>query len=522
MSQLPEIIESLLDPAQYSEEKLDKVELIQTQMSFVLLTNRFAYKIRKPVNLGYVDYSTLEKRRFFSEKELKLNRRLCPDTYLELITVNNASGKISLGGTGEIIDYAVKMKRLPADGMMDQLLRRDQLTPDMLAAVARKLAEFHTAAETNQQINQFGSLNLISKNVAENFEQSRPYIGRALSEHQFEKLDKYFEHFLENNQSLFERRVYGGHIRDCHGDLHSAHVNFNKDAICVFDCIEFNDRFRYGDTASEVAFLAMDLDRHGRADLRRNFVAEYSRSSGDNGLADLLRFYQTYRAHIRAKVACFKLDDPFVPEAEKNTEREKAEGYFNLAVSYTMTRPQLFITSGLTGCGKSTLATELTHHLGLTHISSDIIRKKLAGLTPDDATGTDINSGIYTPEMTDKTYSALIDEAGRVLSQGDSVILDATFLKHADRKKALEMAQKYHTEPMVIECRLNKDINKKRLERRRYENTSSDGNWSVYLSQESLAEPVLELPIGRNHVIIDTQKPVIENLRFIISRLYGD
>ena len=519
MSQLPEIIESLLNPAHYTDEKLDKVDLIQTQMSFVLLTDRFAYKIRKPVNLGYVDYSTLEKRRVFSEKEIDLNRRLCPDTYLELLKVTKDSGNICLDGKGEIIDYAVKMKKLPAEGMMDRLLENGGLTADMIAAVARKIAEFHAAADTNPQINQFGSLAVVNNNVDENFEQSRPYIGRVLSAQQFETLKKYFDLFLKNNQGLFGRRVCGNHIRDCHGDLHSAHINFNNGSICIYDCIEFNDRFRYGDTASEVAFLAMDLDRHGRADLRRTFVNEYVQRSGDEGLFSLLRFYQAYRAHIRAKVACFKLDDPFVPEKEKATEQEKAEGYFNLAVSYSLARPQLFITSGFTGCGKSTLAAALSCHLGLTHISSDITRKKLAGLTPADATEADINSGLYSPEITDKTYNAMINEARLILAKGDSVILDATFLRRADREKALTMSRQYDAEFMIIECRLAEDLVQERLEKRKNETTASDGSWGVYLNQQLCVEPVLELPIGRNHVIIDTQKPVAENLHSIIGHL---
>ncbi|ADJ26361.1 aminoglycoside phosphotransferase [Dehalogenimonas lykanthroporepellens BL-DC-9] len=520
MSRLPEVITALLDPAQYPNENPSRVELLQTQMSFVLLTDRYAYKIRKPVNLGYVDYSSLEKRRHFSRKELDLNRRLCPDGYLDMVAVTRDHGKIVLGGDGEIIDYAVRMKRLPQDGMMDRLLAEDGLTSDMITAVARKMAEFHQGAATGGDIDEFGSLETIRGNVAENFEQSRPYIGRALSQAHFDALKAYFDRFLETGAPLFARRVAEGRIRDCHGDLHSAHVNFNGDEICIYDCIEFNDRFRYGDTASEIAFLAMDLDRHGRSDLKQAFVAEYARHANDRGLYRLLKFYQAYRAHIRAKVACFKLDDPFVPEEEKTAELSKARGYFDLALAYTLSSPLLFITSGPTGCGKSTLAGTLTRHLGLRHISSDITRKKLAGIEPGTPASAAYTEGLYSPEMTQRTYVAMLDSAEKVLAGGGSVILDATFLKKTDRDRALGLAKRYSARPVIIECRLDEAEARQRLERRATEpGNVSDGCWAVYQRQRDSAEPVEELPEGRNHVIIDTRHDPEEAIRDIIAIL---
>lgn len=520
MSRLPEVITALLDPARYPDERLKQVELLQTQMSFVLLTGNYAYKIRKPVNLGYVDYSTLEKRKLFSEKELTLNRRLCPGAYVGLVPVIlDNKGKIQLGGEGEIVDYAVKMKRLPGTGMMDHLLQNNGLTVEMTAAVARKMAEFHAGAAAGVEINRFGSLETIRGNIDENFEQSRPYIGRALSQRQFDTLKNYFDRFLADQAVVLESRLAGDHIRDCHGDLHSAHVNFNGDSICIYDCIEFNDRFRYGDTASEIAFLAMDLDRYGRSDLRQVFVREYVRFSGDRQLYALLKFYQAYRAHIRAKVACFKTDDPFVASEEKAAELAKAQGYFDLALSYTLPKPQLFITSGPTGCGKSTLAAALTRHLGLRHISSDATRKTMAGLTPETPAPEAFGQGLYSPEKTGQVYNVMLNEAGKVLAGGESAILDATFLRRADRAEALRLAEKYSAEPMIIECCLTETEIKTRLERRQAEGGVSDGCWHIYLNQRDLAEPVSELPIGRNHVIIDTQESLDSNLRQIIDLL---
>ncbi len=519
MSQLPEVIAALLDPAQFPDDAPDEVKLIQTQMSFVLLTGKHAYKIRKPVNLGYVDYTTLELRKLFSDKEVVLNRRLCPDTYLGVIPVTKQDGKIALGGKGEVIDYAVKMKQLPAAGMMDYRLSTGDLTPAMVESVAGTVAAFHAAAQTNAEIGQYGSIESVSHNIDENFAQSRPYIGRALSQQQSDGLRRFFDEFLKDHAPAFARRIAGGKIRDCHGDMHSAHICFQDRGICIFDCIEFNDRFRYSDTAAEVAFLAMDLDHYGRADLRQAFVFEYINKSGDTGLCELLRFYQAYRAHVRAKVACFKLDDPFVPAAEKAAELDKAQGYFDLALSYTRHAPRLFIMTGFTGCGKSAVASELARHLGSVYISSDVIRKKLAGISVTERSGEKIDCGLYTPEMTEKTYLAILAEAEEALAMWHSVVIDATLLCRADREKAAELARRHNAEFSVIECRLDESELKKRLEKRLTETTTSDGTWEVFLSQKSKFEPVGGLPAGVNHVIVDTARPVTENVRRIIDNL---
>ncbi|AKG53198.1 hypothetical protein DGWBC_0517 [Dehalogenimonas sp. WBC-2] len=519
MSQLPALIVALLDPVRYPDENPDEVKVIQTQMSFVLLTAKFAYKIRKPVNLGYVDYTTLEKRRFFSNKEVVLNQRLCPDTYIGVIPVVNRHGETFLGGAGEVVDYAVKMKLLSAAGMADSLLVSGSLTKDMISAVAVKIADFHKKAETSIEINHFGDVAAITSNVTENFEQSRPYIDRALSQSHFDSLRKYFDSFLKAHEVDFTCRVNEGRIRDCHGDLHSAHINFSDNGICIYDCIEFNDRFRYGDTASEVAFLAMDIDHYGHAALRQVFVDEYVKKSGDTGLYPLLHFYQAYRAHIRAKVACFKLDDPFVPDTEKAQELDRAKGYFDLALAYSLPRPQLFITVGFTGCGKSTLAKALSCHLGLVHLSSDVARKTMAGIVPTERVKEQFAKGLYSNNMTEMTYSALLLGAEENIKQGNSVIIDATFLRQADREQAVELARRLNADFMVIDCQLSDEEIRERLEQRLTETTTSDGCWEVYRQQKSRYQPVTELPAGRNHVIIDTRQAVADSLQKIIGYL---
>jgi len=309
-------------------------------MSFILLTGEYVYKIKKPVNLGYLDYTTLEKRHFFCLQELELNRRLCPDAYLAVVPITMSlrgtkrrSNLVRIEGRGKTIEYAVKMKQLPQDRMMDVLLLRGQVTLEMVAKVAEKLVGFHQRAETNPEIAAFGRLDVIRHNCDENFAQTEKYIGLTIFRAKYERIKGYTDTFIEGNASLFEKRVKEGKIRDCHGDLHAAHVCFTDD-ICIYDCIEFNDRFRYSDVASELAFLAMDLDRYQQAGLSRHLVNIYVGLSHDEELRKLLNFYKCYRAYVRGKVESFKLDDPYIPEEEKARVLTAAQSYFELAESY--------------------------------------------------------------------------------------------------------------------------------------------------------------------------------------------
>ncbi|HEY51354.1 MAG TPA: hypothetical protein G4O20_06065 [Dehalococcoidia bacterium] len=333
MAPLPELIQALLDPKIYPHPP-ERVELVQTQMSFVFLAGDLVYKVKKPVNLGYLDYTTLTKRHFFCRREVELNRRLCADVYLGVVAITGHEGKVSLDGPGKPIEYAVQMRCLPQERMMSAMLVRDQVTPAMLASMAGKLAEFHNKAETNAAISAFGALDTIRQNTAENFEQTGQYIGVTISPERYRSIKTYTEAFMAQNSSLFQRRISEGRIRDCHGDLHAAHICFSN-GICIYDCIEFNDRFRYGDVASEVAFLAMDLDHYGRADLSRRFVEAYVTASKDQELQTLLNFYKCYRAYVRGKVEGFKLDDPHISKSEKAKIFTVARDYFELAESYT-------------------------------------------------------------------------------------------------------------------------------------------------------------------------------------------
>lgn len=332
MAQLSDIVKVLSEPQTYPEAT-SRVEMLQTQMSVVFLTDSFVYKIKKAVDLGYLDYTTVANRKRFCEYELKLNQRLCPDTYLEVVPISLTGNKIILGGKGRAVEYAVKMRRLPQDRMMDVLLSRNQVTNEMVARVAEKVAEFHSRVKTTPTIGKFGTVDAININTEENFSQTESYIGRTISLTQYQKISQYTRDFIKNKVTLFRKRVADGKIRDCHGDLHAQHICFT-DNICIYDCIEFNDRFRYVDVAAEVAFLAMDLDRWGHPELSRHFVSSYVIRSGDNELPELLNFYKCYFAYVRGKVHGFKLGDSLLSAEEKERALKDARQYFTLAESY--------------------------------------------------------------------------------------------------------------------------------------------------------------------------------------------
>jgi hypothetical protein len=331
MSVQKQVVEALMKPEAYDEEP-GQIELTQTHISFVFLTRNFVYKVKKAVDLGFLDFTTLEKRRFFCEKELELNRRLCGEMYLEVVPINR-SNIIKIKGEGKPIEYAVKMKRMPQEKMMNKLLEENKVNSKLIDEIAKIIAEFHSKAETNRRISEFGSLAIIETNWKENFEQTQEFVSKTISMKDFKFIRERIDDFMKRNVSFFEKRMAERRVRDCHGDIHSGNI-FVTDRIYIFDAIEFNERFRYSDVASDVAFLAMDLDFKGRTDLSSFFVEKYVKYSGDQELTKLLPFYKCYRAYVRGKVISFKLQDPNVGSEEKGAAMKEAKAYFKLASAY--------------------------------------------------------------------------------------------------------------------------------------------------------------------------------------------
>ncbi|MBI2868034.1 MAG: AAA family ATPase [Chloroflexi bacterium] len=481
------------------------VELVRTHISYVFLTGDYVYKVKKPVDFGFLDFTTLEKRRYFCQQEVELNRRLAPDVYLGVEEVREQNGRIAIDGKGRTIDYAVKMRQLPRDRQMNELLRRGLVTPAMVRDIARTLATFHQRAEASPAIVEFGSVEAVGRNVIENFEQTEKYIGRSVSRDAWQETQDYARSFMSANRAVFERRVAEGRIRDCHGDLHSAQI-FLVDKTYIVDCIEFNQRFRYIDTANDLAFLAMDLDFHGQRRLTKALIDAYVAASGDQGLRVLLDFYKCYRACVRAKVNSFQLDDQDVSGESKERLAAAARDYFDLAHAYAVgrSRPFLFITSGLVGTGKSTVAEGLAKAAGAVVISSDVVRKTLAGIPLAERRLEGYQTGLYDPAFSRRVYDELAVQGRKLLEQGKSVVLDASFGKAEERRRTVALAEATRAQLYVLECLCAEPEVKTRLEARLRAGTSpSDGRWEVYEQQRKSFEPILEVPAAR-HFIVDT------------------
>jgi aminoglycoside phosphotransferase family enzyme len=328
-----EISKDLMDPNAYPEPT-KKVDLIQTHISFIFITDDLVYKVKKPVDFGFLDFTTLDKRLFYCQAEVELNKRLSPDVYLGVLPITDESDRLVVNGKGEVVEYTVKMKKIPMDRLMKKLLKEGRVIPEMVDKVAEKIASFHEEAQSSDEIAKFGSLETIKFNTDENFQQTESFIGKTISKAQFDLLKDYTNNFYKNNDHVIEKRIEEDKIKDCHGDLHLEHICI-ADPIIIFDCIEFNERFRYSDTAADIAFLAMDLDFQGRKDLSKVLMDSYVKHSDDEGVLDMLNFYKIYRAYVRGKVIGFQLGDPHISQEDKEKARKLAQSYFELAASYT-------------------------------------------------------------------------------------------------------------------------------------------------------------------------------------------
>ena len=328
----PSLQKALLDPRIYPDHPR-VVKFIETHISLLFLTGNHVYKVKKPVDFGFLDFTSLEKRKLFCEEEVRLNRRPSPDIYLGVVRITREGNRILLDGKGEWVECAVKMKQIPEEFLMDKLLERRKVTPRMIEAVSERLAKFYFRAETNDLIKSFGEPKRVKQDTDENFEQTEKYIDLAIPREVYEEVKRRTNEFFETKKEVFRQRIASDRIRDCHGDLRLEHI-FWRDGISIFDCIEFNERFRYTDVAADIAFLAMDLDYHGRQDLSQHLTRAFIGESGDHALMEVLDFYKCYRAYVRGKVESFRLDDPNIPKGQKAEALKRAQNYFGLAHDY--------------------------------------------------------------------------------------------------------------------------------------------------------------------------------------------
>ncbi len=520
MSDREALVEALLQPSAYPEPT-GRVELVQTHLSWVFLTDRHVYKVKRPVNLGFADFTSLERRRFFCQEEVRLNGRLSSAMYLGVFPITREpDGGIAIAGRGDTVDYAVKMVRLPAGRMLDALVERGQASVEMMERIADRVAAFHAAAETGGRVDEIGgSLETIRVNTEENFQQTAPVIGQTITRKQYEAIVAYTRQFLAQRAPLFAARVRQGRIRDCHGDLHAGNICV-EDGLYIYDCIEFNERFRYGDVAAEVAFLAMDLDVRGRPDLGRACVQRYVAQARDDSLGELLPFYQCYRAYVRGKVTGFRLADAGLAEAEREGLRQQAQAYFRAAHRYARgpDRPlRLIITLGLAGTGKTTVAEALGARLDAAVISSDRLRKELAGLRPTERRYEAWGQGLYDAETTARTYAALLERAREHLEAGRSVVLDASYRKQAWREGPRLLAQELGAQFWALEVVCPRELALERLRRRAAgAPVPSDGRPEILVAQEQDFDPV---PSDWPHLVVDTARPIADNVEAVLRTL---
>lgn len=326
------LVATLLDPAVYPHPTT-AVHLVQTHISWVFITDDFAYKVKKPVDLGFLNFTTLRRRHHYLHQELILNRRLCPEIYLEVLPMVEHQGRLRLGGQGHPVEYALQMVRMPQERMMDEVADRGELKPEHLERIIERLVPFYEAAATGPRIDKFGEPAIIAFNHQENFSRTAPLVGEMLPAELFARIQAYSWGFLKRNRQLFLRRIREGRIRDCHGDLHMKNICL-ADGVYIYDCIEFNPRFRYGDVAADIDFLAMDLDFHGLRELSRFFIQRFAQVSRDQELLEILDFYKCYRAYVRGKINAFVAQDQAQSPAARKQAGAAARAYFALAGEY--------------------------------------------------------------------------------------------------------------------------------------------------------------------------------------------
>lgn len=455
---------ALEDPASYPYDP-DAIELVQTHISVVALAPPFVYKIKKPVDFGFLDFSTLERRRHFCKREIELNRRLCAHIYEGVVPISRTHGGLVLESDENVVEVAVKMRMLDPYHFLHNRLERGELSTDDLDRVIGRLEAFYAERSSSAAIAAAGRTARIKENTDENFAQATDHIGTLLSRPAYETIRCATDRFLDQHARLLNKRRAGGHIVDGHGDLRLEHIHCTPECICIYDCIEFNDRFRHLDVANDLAFLAMDLDTNGRSDLSRYFVHAMKERLDDPALPLLVDFYKGYRAFVRGKVAGLRSAEDEIPDADRAESRDEARRMYQWALRYGVagSQPLVVAVMGRSGTGKSTQAHALGDALGWPVVSSDRVRKSLAGVPVHQRADAETRARLYTKEMTEQTYDALFDRAANHIERGEGIVLDATFSKRRQRDALRNRLQATPTAHVFVELTAPDETIKQRL-----------------------------------------------------------
>jgi aminoglycoside phosphotransferase family enzyme/gluconate kinase len=482
------LINALQNPALYPHP-VDGFQLIETHISWVLLTGDYAYKIKKPMNFGFLDFTDLGQRAHFCHEELRLNQRLTQDVYLDVLPITGSVDAPQLGGQGEAIEYALKMRQFPQAHMLNTLQANGELTAAHIDQMAAQIADFHLHAPTVPVDHPLGTPESVLQPVEQNFEQIRPFLTDEADLRQLDSLQSWAQSSFERLRPLLEARKAEGFIRECHGDIHLGNATLIDGQVVIFDCIEFNEPFRLTDVYADIAFLAMDLEDRGLKSLSRRFVSQYLELTGDYEGLELLNFYKAYRALVRAKVALFGLS-PNATGVERATTLRTYRNYANLAESYSAIPSRLLaITHGVSAVGKSHVSMRLVEALGTIRVRSDVERKRLF---PDQAQDEQaLHAGLYDPQASQKTYQRLHHLAAVILRAGFPVVLDATYLKREQRQAAAAVASETGVPFVILDCHAPDAVIASWLQQRQAEQCDpSDATLEVIQAQQAEREPL--------------------------------
>lgn len=465
-------------------------KLLETHNSWIILTGTYAYKIKKPVDLEFMNYSTLEKRHYYCNEEIKLNQLFPSDLYIGLVNITGNVDAPEINGKGPIIEYAVKMREFPQDSLFNEMLAQQKLTSAHIEELAKLVAEFHLKTPVAPENSVYGTPEHVHFPVIQNFDQIFPFLTDNADIQQLNRLRDISEQQFQQHQSLLQTRKKQGFIRDCHGDLHLGNIILYKNKPLLFDRIEFNEDLRWIDVFADIAFLTMDLEDHQQTAYARICLNTYLRETGDYAGLALLPYYQAYRAIVRAKIALFSLHLDSSESFQKNLW-QKYRRYMKLAEhSFQAQQPALFITHGLTGSGKSSVAHLIVEQCGALQVSSDIERKRMFGFSATADTQSEPYKGIYDPEVTTKIYTQLAETTQTILNAGYSVVADATFLKHSQRAPFNALAEKHHIPFVILQCEVPRAQLEERIQyRKTHQNDPSEGRLDILSRQEAETDP---------------------------------
>ena len=507
------LIKALQNPDIYPHPVQDPIQVIQTHASVVFLTGEYAYKIKKPVDFGFLDYSTLQKRKHFLTEELRMNQAIAAELYLEVLPIYCLNDDLNLSGKGEIIDYMLKMRQFPQDCLFLQLFKAGKLTESHLEDLGKVVADFHQNTKTNDYIRRFGDIEVIKKSIDENYQRTQRYIGIVQTQKQYDETKQFTDDYFTSRKEIFEQRKKQDKIRECHGDLHLKNICLWNNKIQLFDRIEFNEEFRFVDVMFDVAFTVMDLEARNRPDFSNIFLNTYLENTGDWEGLQVLPIYLSRQAYVRAKVNSMLLDDPDVSAAEKQEARQTATNYYQLAWQYTQQHQgQIILMSGLSGSGKTTVAKYLGKHIQGILIRSDAVRKHLAGIPLTESGGDDL----YGQTMTHQTYHQLINLGQLLARQGFAVILDATFDRHLWRQEVMDMVEKNNLPLTILHCEAPLEILRDRLAQR--SGDISDATPRLLQQQQTNREPFNDheqIYVKSLDTTIDWQKQLREVFHFL-------